>query len=337
MHRLAFAALVGALAANAWAAPPAVARGSVLASQSDACPSPADMVVDYDPVAPNRLSMRVQHIGDPGTVELSQQVRNGVSWNVGEVTGFAALAQDQRGFRDDGLPIGSSAFQLACDGAGFFINTWEFSHRSVLVGEGPNAGLGADLVPGFPFGDGIVLSVDATLPYMRTQTTPVTEGTAQLGFVYYMHDRRSGHVFAQTIALYDNRPFGLDGVGGEFVGSDGFTAFASSPLRATAASGEGVRFVSPPTRAEMQTVDTWTEPLHFQAVITAANLRAVLAAVAATDPVISRDPTDYVVTSYGIGIEVIPGTGDAHNVAIGAGVRNFTLSSYRAGRVRGGR
>lgn len=328
MRVLALALLAGCLAAPA-AAQNLAARGVRWATQD--CLGPAGFVTQYDPVQPNRWTMRVQHMGDAGTVEQAQQVANPVTWDLSSLTGLQASPAEQRGFRDD--PAGrASAFQMACGGAGFWINSAQFSHRLPISGEGPNAVLGRDLDPPMPFGEGIVVSVDAKLPWMRTQTTALEEGTAQMWILWYVRDRRSGRAISQLVGLYDNRPAGIGGSGVEYVGTDGFTIFTSSPLRAVDGTGTPVRFISPPTMGQMSFVDTWSESRRFRVVVTAAQLREVILATRERIPQLSLDPADYDVMSFGVGVEVIVGTGDSHNVQLGGSFANLSLESFRGAR-----
>ena len=310
-------------------------RGAVLSSQAAQCLGPADFVTQYAPPAPGRMRMRVQNIGDPGTQEQAQEVANQVSWDVGLVTGLRAAPASQRGYRDDGLPVGSSAFQLACDGAGFFINTFQFDHKVPLSGDGPNAYLGQDFDPPLPFGDGIVISLDAKVPWLLSQSPPPNQGVAQLNILYYLRDAKSGGTVAHVIGLYDSRPFGQDGLGHEFTSSDGVTSFASSPLLPSDSAGNPIAFVSPPTAGQSQFATNWSDSRHFQAVVTVAELGRIIAALRLREPALSTDPADYGVILYAAGVEVMPGTDDTHNVSFGASVTNLRLESFRFARLRG--
>ena len=327
-------ACVASLQAGA-AAVNTLERGALLSSQAAQCLGPADFVTQYAPPAPGRMRMRVQNIGDPGTLELAQEVANPVSWDVGLVTGLRSAPASQRGYRDDGPPVGSSAFQLACDGAGFFINTFQFEHKVALPGDGPNAYLGQDFDPPLPFGDGIVISLDAKVPWLLSQSAPDGVGVAQLNVLYYLRDAKSGSTVAHVIGLYDNRPFGQGGLGSEFTSSDGVTSFASSPLLPFDAAGTPIRFVSPPTAGQSQFATTWAESRHFQAVVTIAELGRLIAALRVREPGLSTDPADYGVILYAAGVEVMPGTDDTHNVSFGASVTNLRLESFRFARLRG--
>src|SRR4051812_44785660 len=116
-HIAASLLLAGAFAVFPAAADNPAARSTTLSSPD--CASPSDFVVQYDPAPKNRTYMRVQHMGDVGTLEQAQQVAHAVTWDVGQVSGLHAPSAAQRGYRDEGLPVGASAFQLACGSAGF--------------------------------------------------------------------------------------------------------------------------------------------------------------------------------------------------------------------------
>jgi hypothetical protein len=296
-------------------------------SPSD-CGRVENLIAEDAPAPPNTTFMRVQHIGDPGTAELAGEIANPVTWDVAALTGFHASPQAQRGYRDLGPPIAASAFQLDCDGAGFLINTWEFSHKSPLAGEGPSASVGRDLKPPpRPFERGRAMIIDAriTIPWVQVQSPPIAEGTAQVGFLYYASDAARGTVFAHVIGLFDNRPRGI--AGGEFVSSDGMTAFVGSPLSVVDSNGNTVQYVTVgPSSSPMQFEQGFTGERFFRAIVTFENFRSLLARLEAGPlPGISVRPEDYEIIFFGVLGEVFPGTGEDHNVALGASVRALAL------------
>lgn len=331
-------ALAASLALGAQAQNP-LARGTAV-SPAD-CPSSRDMVVQFDPAPTDRTYLRVQHMGDPGTPELESEVANVVTWDVGAMTGLDAAADAQRGYRNEPPPVATSAFQLACDGAGFFINTAQFSHHAPLVGEGPNVSVARDLSRPFPaFRDGASLVVEATvrIPWVSNQRAPVVaEGTAQVSLFYYAQDARSGTVIAHLLAAFDNRAAGVNGSGVETWGSDGHVAFISSPIASVDAAGSPVRFVSySGSSAAMQSGRGWPEARRFVARITPENFRAALDLLRAGPlPGISPEPSDYRILSFGLLGEVFPGTGDDDNVSLGASVTGLALREVPAVRTRG--
>ncbi|MBL0142018.1 MAG: hypothetical protein IPP91_08045 [Betaproteobacteria bacterium] len=297
----------------------------------------AGNIIAEEAAAPfNATYVRVQHIGDRGTAELGGEVANRVTWRVGEFTGLfppeSTVGDFQRGYRDDPPPVSASAFQLWCNGAGFFINTWQFGHAIALVGEGPSVSIARDLSPApAPFRDsGSALTLEAAIDvrHANYQAPHVGDGTAQVSFYYYVQDRTSGVVLAHLIILFDSRPFGVGGSGVESVGSDGHNAFVSSPLRETDATGAPVRFVRAlPQSAPMRVVTPWARPDLFRAQVTRDMFGALLARLKAGPlPAISAGPEDYDVLSFGVLAEVFPGTGGEHNLSFGGSVLDLRLS-----------
>jgi hypothetical protein len=297
------------------------------------CAGPSSIVAE-DAAAPQDATfVRVQHIGDPGTAELAGEVAHEVTWAVGDYTGFyPADAGAQRGFRDAALPDPASAFQLDCGSAGVFIDTWEFPHHAPLVGEGPSASVARDPsarpallhAPGATF----TIEADVDLHSVRYQQPHTGDGTAQLSFFYYAQDATTGTVIAHLIALFDSRAPGVNGSAMENVGSDGHVAFVSSPLAALQADGTAVRFASPGAgSATERNVDAWSAPVRFRAVVTYEEFAALLGELRAGPlPAISPRPEDWHLTEFGVLAEVFPGTGDQHNVALGASVLDLRLS-----------
>jgi hypothetical protein len=113
------------------------------------CADASRIIAEDAPAPVNETYARVQHIGDPGTEELAGEIANPVTWDVGAVSGLhvRSPAASQRGFRDIGLPVGTSAFQMECGAAGFLINSWQFAHAAPLFGEGPSVSIARDLSP----------------------------------------------------------------------------------------------------------------------------------------------------------------------------------------------
>lgn len=295
------------------------------------CVGPANFVSQSAPAPTGVTYMRVQHIGDAGTEEQAQQVANAVTWDVSQVTGLAAPPGMQRGYRDQGPPHPASAFQLWCDRAGFYMDSWSFRHANPLTGEGPSISLARDYDPPLPLFDGaqaVVMEATVRVPHVRVQQAPVTSwGTAQVGFFQYVRDRVSGVYIAQLVQLFDNREPGTHGAATEYLGSDGVVAFISSPLLARdAASGREVRFITPAGTERMRS-QPWTEARDFRVVITRENFAAAIAELRAGPlPQISPDIEDYGLTLFGILGEIFPGPGDGNNVALGASVERFQLS-----------
>lgn len=328
----AFAACCGS-----WAAQGAVLADNPLARYVTLSPpdcADASRIIAEDAPAPaNETYARVQHIGDPGTAELAGEIANPVTWDVGAVSGLhvSSPAASQRGFRDIGLPAGASAFQMECGAAGFLVNSFQFAHAAPLFGEGPSVSIARNLSPApqaFP-GPGwtLRLAADVSVPWAYTESVPVDAGTAQVSFFYYAQDATSGVAFAHLAAIFENRTPGTGGAGVETVGSDGVTAFVSSPMLATDAAGAPVRFAHPAAgSATMQFVHGWTERRAFRAEVSYDEFRALLATLkAGALPQISARPEDYRILLFGVLGEIFPGTGNDHNVSLGASAAGLAL------------
>lgn len=298
------------------------------------CAGPSNILAENATAPQDATFMRVQHMGDPGTSELAEEVAHEVTWAVGDYTGFyPSDSGAQRGDRDVALPDPASAFQLDCGSAGVFINTGEFSHHVPLVGEGPSASIARDpsTRPAILRAPGASLAIEASvdLRSVRYQQPHTGEGTAQLSFFYYAQDATTGTVIAHLVALFDSRPPGVNGSAMESIGSDGHVAFVSSPLAAVQADGTPVRFAGPGAgSATEHNVAAWNEPMRFRAVVSYEQFAALLAQLRAGPlPAISPRPQDWHVTEFGVLAEVFPGTGDQHNVALGASVLDLELSA----------
>ena len=301
------------------------------------CTTAANIIAEAADSPLNVTHMRVQHIGHPGTAELAGEIANPVTWNVGELSGFDArgIPGAQRGYRDLGLPAGSSAFQLDCDRAGFLINSWQFSHASPLFGEGPSVSIGRSLDPplqAFRDGASLLIEADIKVPWVMNARPPVADGTAQVSFFYYLRDSRSGKSIAQLVGLFDNRPPGVGGSGVEHVDSDGVVNYASSPLAALDGLGRPVRFASVfADSAQMQFQNPWRESRRFRALITYENFAAVLDDLRTMrQSELSPDPADYRITFFGVLAEVFPGTGDADNVSLAGSLAGLSLREIPA-------
>jgi len=314
---------------------PGNGAGTVFVSAPD-CVGPENIIAEEAPAPANATYLRVQHIGDAGTAELAGEIANRVTWNVGDFTGFyppdPAGTGTQRGYRDLPPPVAASAFQLACEGAGFLINTWQFSHSLPLVGAGPSASISRDLSPPPAIfrGPGSTLAIEATinLKHAAYQAAHVADGTAQMSFFYYAVDATTGVAIAHLVMLFDSRPPSIGGVGLENVGWDGQVAFIASPLADRDAAGVPVQFVtvSPPSDV-MRFEQAWNRPIYFRAQVPYERFGAMLARLrAGPHPGISPRPEDYRVLSFGVLGEVFPGTGSEHNVSIGASVFDLRLS-----------
>lgn len=291
------------------------------------CPGPANIIREEDAAPLGMTFMRVQNMGDPGTPEFLGEIANAVTWAVGDYTGYhpANPAAVQRGFRDAGPPTLANAYQLGCDGAGFLLNTWQFSHAVPLVGEGPNLSIARDFVPGRQVwrGTGSVFSIEADvdLRHVAYQAPHTGDGTAQLSFFYYVRDTTTNTTIAHVIGLFDSRP-PTQGQFTEKVDNDSVNYFVYSPLAPVDELGQAVQYVRVGAgSAQMRTVEAWRQPLRFRAEVPHAAFTTLLARLRAGPlPTLSPRPEDYALGEFGVLGEVFPGTGDEHNVSMGASV-----------------
>jgi len=267
------------------------------------CVDASHMIAEFAPAPLNTTYLRVQHMGDPGTAELTGEVANPVTWPVGRLTGLVIppneYATTQRGWRDVAPPNPASAFQLQCGGAGFLINSRQFGHSDPVVLAGPSISIARDLDPiAAVFGNAtsaLTITASVALPWLDAPPAPLTDGTAQGSLFYYARDVTTNVVFAHLIALFDNRAAGVDGTGEEAVSADAYTAFVDSPLSAKLADGRPTQFVTvSPASAVAQFGRNWSEYRSFRAHVTYAQFRALLARLRATSlPNISPRPEDY--------------------------------------------
>ena len=330
-----FLAACGGGSGGGSSSPPPANAGTAYVSEPD-CVTSANLIAEAAAAPKNVTFMRVQHMGDVGTAEFAGQIANVVTWPVGDLTGFylpnAAAAGSQRGFRDAPPPVAASAFQLSCGGAGFLINTFEFSHVLPLIGEGPSISLVREPQPEANVfrnaASSMTIEANVNLKYARYQAPHTADGTAQLSFFYYARDTTTSTSIAHVIGLFDSRAVGVNGVGSETIGSDGQVAFASSPLRAIDAAGAPIRYATVgPASDTMRNVDAWSRPIFFRAQVPYENFRQMLLRLKGGSlPNISARPEDYRITLFGVLGEVFPGTGTEHNLTIGGSVTDLRFS-----------
>jgi hypothetical protein len=299
------------------------------------CAGPQNIIAEEARERSNTTFIRVQHMGDPGTDELSGEVDNEVSWDVGRMTGLHVPPFAQRGYRDAAPPVAASAFQLACGDAGFFINSFEFSHGVPIEGAGQSAGIGRSPDPRpFAFEDAqsrFFIQAWITLPTSYSPNRAPDAGVTAVSFVYYVVDSKSRIALAHVIGVHDNRPEGVGGSGVEILANDGVTPFAGSPLATVDGNGKPVRFVEfPAYSATMRYAQTWDEPVFFRADIPYPRFKAMLEALKPQAPAMSTDPLDYRIGFFGVLAEVFVGTERGHDVMLGGSVRGLTLARERA-------
>jgi hypothetical protein len=301
------------------------------------CVTPANLIAEETVAPKNATFMRVQHMGDLGTAELAGQISNPVTWPVGDLTGFypsaeALAAGAQRGYRDAPPPIAASAFQLWCGDAGFLINTFQFSHKLPLAGEGPSISLAREPVPYVNAfrGPGSSMTIEANINLAHTnyQAPHDWDGSAQMSFFYYALDTTSNTAISHLIMLFDSRPKGTRGSGDEQVAYDFQVYFGVSPLNATDSAGTPVRYATVGAGSEtMRFTTPWSRPILFRAQVTYENFRQMLAAMrSGPQPQLSPRPEDYRISLFGVLGEVLPMQGSEHNVSMGGSISGLKLS-----------
>lgn len=144
--------------------------------------------------------------------------------------------------------------------------------------------------------------MSAKLPVIVGQlAAPNVSGTvAQFGMEYYAKDLVSGKSFAGGGAIWDSRPFGYNN-GNEYVASDTFTPFASTPLM------PGMKYSSPaPGSSFYCNVKPWEEWRWFKVTINASQLELAVHDVNKGFPGtnLSTSAANYVVSSVLFGNEV---------------------------------
>ncbi|MEO8755975.1 MAG: hypothetical protein ABI624_25225 [Casimicrobiaceae bacterium] len=337
--RLVLLFAASAAAAHAWAGGDFTTAKYRVISAPD-CVDASNIIAEAAPAPANATYVRVQHVGDPGTAELAGQIANPVTWNVGELTGLSppesAYAQAQRGYRNFGSSNPASAFQLWCNGAGFLINSRQFSHVVPVILGGPNVSVARDLVPAAAvfrnWTSALTIDARVLVPFVQYQTPVLTYGTAQVSFFYYVTDVTTGTRFVHVIGLFDNRAPGVYGTGVEGLSADAFTAFVASPLLPFAYGGAPTRYLTvAPSSDLMHFKSAWTGPSFFRVHVSYPQFKAMLVDLEQVSlPGISLRPEDYRVDLFGLLGEVFPGTDTSHEVALGASVTDLRLAEAYA-------
>ena len=197
---------------------------------------------------------------------------------------------------------------------------------------GPSVSVARELVPAADifrnWTSALTIDAQVRVPYVWSATPPTADGTAQVSFFYYARDSTTGTVFAHVVALFDNRPPGVNGTGAEAISADAYTAFVGSPLAPNLADGTPTQYVTvSPVSDTMHFVDAWQGPRFFRMHVGYDQFAALLRRLQRGPlPLISTRPEDYRITLFGVLGEVFPGTGTTHEVALGAGVTDLRLA-----------
>jgi hypothetical protein len=302
---------------------------------------------DYEPFTgkgypDDRTYFVVRHMGEPGSVELREQIGAAVSWDPGVFTGLhipqALRAHTQRGFRDDPAN-GSSVYQLACRSAGFLINTFSFAHGSGDIEcppDAPDCIGGPQVAIQREFGDQgtevfrtesseLTMQALVRLPFVHWDDN---RAVAQQYFGAYLRDRTTGTLLAWLAGFYDSRPYGL-GNGEAFIADDGITTFVSAPLSDTLASGQRNPFLSKsPYSWPMATQYQWgNEERFFRAHLKPEQLREITrranaARAARGQAPVSTDPADWLLHTIVISAEIAWAGDPGRQISLGGSWRN---------------
>lgn len=282
--------------------------------------------------------MNVRHMGEPGSVELEEQVANPVRWDPSPFTGLQIpwhrRASEQRGFRDDARK-GSSVFQLSCEATGFLINTFQFEHASGEIEcpdafpdcrGGPNVTRSRRFQPSKPIftrPDSLfTLQTLMALPYVHWGQNPAV---GQVALYAYFEEPESEIIFAWLIQLYDSRSWG-DFNGDTLAAYDGVTAFASAPLSPVLANGETNPFVTiSPYSARMHNRYGYQGERFYRAHLAAGQFSSILEALQIDA---SHDPQDWRLLEVGVLTEIGWNGDPGSNIVLGGSIRG--LGAYEA-------
>ena len=253
----------------------------------------------------------------------------------------------QRAQQPDATVDNSSAFQIHCEAAGSFINSWTFPYRE-LSGEGPHVVYGYNFdsqnrPPAFDDHPATDFAVQASIeiPWLMTWADPETAAplppTGQVSMFAYFRDRVTGKLFAFLLDIFDNH-YAAAPTYRSYVAHDGETPFVSVPLNRSA------RYATPYPKSANFTGTTWSGLRLFGARITQDEFGKALGDInaycatraelrfcdevpmigGAYSPVV----TDYDVTSFGLLHEIF-GTDDRNHLSMGVHVSGLGVWNFR--------
>ena len=253
----------------------------------------------------------------------------------------------QRAERANATVDDSSAFQLYCDHAGVFINSWSFPYQEV-TGGGPHAIYAYNFVSGgWPliFDDNpttdFALQANVEIPWFRTwidpQSPPALPPIGQVSLFAYFHDRVTGKAFAFLLDIFDNR-FAEVLRYQTYVSHDGGIPFVSVPMNRHAP------YATPYAKSAQFTGTTWSGLRLFGARITQQQFGAALndintfcaahvelpncASAPGIGAAYNRNVTDYDVTSFGVLNEIF-GTDARNHLSMGVHVSGLGAWNFR--------
>ena len=291
----------------------------------------------------NERFFTIRHIGEPGSIELANEIENVVTWDVGQYTGFSIPYSMrrffQRGYQND-ADVGTPAFQLHCKTAGFLINTFQFEHYSGTIEcpvgypdcqGGPHAVLYEEFGENGPLifrtpSSELTLQVYAKLPWVHWEEKPAV---AQQYMLAYLIDQTTGSRIAWLASFYDSRPFGR-GNGNKLTADDGVTSFVSAPISTTLANGEPNPYVTKsPYSAAMANGTSWGASERFyRAHLKRGQFVDILLDVNLNrlnlgQVLVSENPDDWRLNAIGIAVEIGWPDGPSSEISVGGSWRYF--------------
>lgn len=297
---------------------------------------PAESFVVDNGAPPGRYALVVRHM-DADAMAAQPAYDFGALGDV-PLTGFhpaTPRAYWQRAKTDAG-PDHTSAFQLQCGDAGFFINTWRFAPRS-LTDEGPHAAYGYRFSPWLPVFDGspdtdLALQVSMQVPWLFR---PAGNAVAQSYFQVRFLDTTSGRFLQLVLLIFSSRGVAYPAYA-DHARND--SVFVSAPLATTT-----VATLSP--YSHPATAQTWSGLRFFRAQITPANFSAALdmanrycaahaeiaecGAGAGGEPAFSADPTAYLITEFSVITEIFGADTGVNGMSMGLHLQGLGAYNFR--------
>ncbi|MEO8137036.1 MAG: hypothetical protein ABI831_24040 [Betaproteobacteria bacterium] len=237
--------------------------------------------------------------------------------------------------RSDGDANLTSAFQLHCFDAGFFINAWQFAPEQ-LIDEGPHAVYAysySDPPPAFDGDESTDLAIQAELevPWLyRAGGNAIVQTYFQLRF----YDTASDKFLQMTMSLFDTVNVGFAPYA-DYARND--SLFVVAPLATSA-----VVTRSPYSAAASQ--KAWTGLRFFRGQITQQNFRAAIdlanrfcatrpdvpdCAIPDTlDTPLSLSPANYRISEFSLITEIFNADTDANGVSVGLHLRGLGLYRF---------
>jgi hypothetical protein len=297
---------------------------------------PAGAFVAESPPPEDRFSIVVRHMG-------ADALDVGTPYDFGALDGLPLTnlhVPEPRAFwqraKSTGDPNYTSAFQVHCFDAGFFINTWRFEPQ-VLIDEGPHAVYGyafSDPPPAFDGNLATDLAIQAELeiPWLYR---PKGSAVAQTYFQIRFFDVTTERFLQMTFLLFDTR-------GVEFAPYANY-ARNDSLFVASPAATNAVVTRSPYSATPSGTV--WTGLRFFRSQVTQSNFGAAIdlanqfcrthvevpdcAILPGRTTALSSDPTDYRIFEFAAITEVFDADTDENGLSVGLHLRALGLYNFR--------